>query len=63
MVKKAVKTGVWTKVNYAEGEALNALSADFVGAVNAYRNNPTPETEAEMDAKNKVFKDAWKKIK
>lgn len=63
MHKSEGKSGIWLKVNYAEGESLNKMSAEFVAAVNKYRNNPNPETESEMNAKGKVFKDAWRAIK
>lgn len=59
----AVKTGVWTRLSYADGEALNKLSQVFIGVVNDYRNNPTPETESNMNFHGKSFKDAWKAVK
>ncbi len=62
MVKAAVKSGVWDKVSYAQGDSLNKLSATFVSKVNEYRNNPCPATEVEMNAAGRAFKDAWSAI-
>lgn len=59
----AVKTGVWLKLGYVDGENLVKLSQKFVGAVNDYRNNPCAETEQEMNFHGKAFKDAWKAVK
>lgn len=58
-----VKSGVWAKLNYVEGQALDKLSQKYINAVNIYRNNPCAETEQEMNFQGKSFKDAWKAIK
>lgn len=59
----AIKSGVWEKLSYADGEKLNKLSQVFIGAVNDYRNNPNAETEANMNFHAKSFKDGWKAVK
>lgn len=63
MIKKAVLAGVWTKVSFSDGAALKALSDEYVNKINAYRNNPTDDTEKSAIDAGAAFKKAWKAIK